>query len=197
MGRRHAEYFARAGAGGGAALAAGQPGEWLDRLEAEQANLRAALTWLRDHEESGPGLRLAAALGAVLARAQCQRRGPSVAGDVPGAVRGRGAGRGPRSSRCGGRGSWLGWRGTCRRQRRTCRRAWPWRVRRATRRHRGRSARVGSAVLQNGDVAGSIAPLAEAARSRGSWAICGRRRSCWPTLLSRSLTKATWTGPRP
>jgi predicted ATPase/DNA-binding XRE family transcriptional regulator len=63
VGRRHAQYYVALAQAGGADLAAAVPGEWLARLEAEQANLRAALTWLRDQDESGAGLRLAAALG--------------------------------------------------------------------------------------------------------------------------------------
>ena len=63
VGRRHAQYYVALAQAGGADLAAAVPGEWLARLEAERANLRAALTWLRDREETGAGLRLAAALG--------------------------------------------------------------------------------------------------------------------------------------
>jgi len=61
--RRHADYVVALAQAGGAAISAGQPSEWLTRLEDEQANLRAALSWLRDHEEYGLGLRLATALG--------------------------------------------------------------------------------------------------------------------------------------
>ena len=61
--RRHADYFVALAQAGGAAISAGQPSEWLTRLEDERANLRAALSWLRDHEEYGLGLRLATALG--------------------------------------------------------------------------------------------------------------------------------------
>jgi non-specific serine/threonine protein kinase len=63
VGRRHAYYYVALVEAGGADLAAAVPGEWLARLEIEQANLRAALTWLRDREATGAGLRLAAALG--------------------------------------------------------------------------------------------------------------------------------------
>jgi predicted ATPase/transcriptional regulator with XRE-family HTH domain len=61
--RRHAEYFLALGQAGGAALSGASPGEWVTRLEAEQANIRAALSWLRDRGERAAGLRLAAALG--------------------------------------------------------------------------------------------------------------------------------------
>jgi predicted ATPase/DNA-binding XRE family transcriptional regulator len=63
VGRRHADYFLALAEAGGAALGGAAPGEWVARLEAEQANIRAALSWLRDREESAAGLRLAAALG--------------------------------------------------------------------------------------------------------------------------------------
>ena len=53
----------RTGAGGRSRLSAGQPSAWLARLEADRANLRAALSWLRDREEYGLGLRLVTALG--------------------------------------------------------------------------------------------------------------------------------------
>ena len=58
------DYFlALAQAGGSGHFGWRGPSEWLTRLEAEQANLRAALGWLRDREESGAGFRLATALG--------------------------------------------------------------------------------------------------------------------------------------
>jgi predicted ATPase/DNA-binding XRE family transcriptional regulator len=61
--RRHAHFFVALAQAGGAAISTGQLSEWLTRLQAERANLRAALSWLRDHEEYGLGLRLATALG--------------------------------------------------------------------------------------------------------------------------------------
>jgi predicted ATPase len=60
--RRHADYFL-------ALAEEAEPNlirpdaEWLDRLEAEQANLRAVLDWLEASGESEDFLRLAAALG--------------------------------------------------------------------------------------------------------------------------------------
>ena len=42
VGHRHAQYYVALAQAGGADLAAAVPGEWLARLEAEQANLRAA-----------------------------------------------------------------------------------------------------------------------------------------------------------
>jgi predicted ATPase/DNA-binding XRE family transcriptional regulator len=62
-GRRHTGYFLALAEAGGAALGGVAPGEWAARLQVERDNLRAALTWLRDHKEHGLGLRLAAALG--------------------------------------------------------------------------------------------------------------------------------------
>jgi predicted ATPase/DNA-binding XRE family transcriptional regulator len=61
-GSRHASYFVAMAQAGGAELASAAPGKWLARLESEQANLRAALTWLRDRGETAAGLRLASAL---------------------------------------------------------------------------------------------------------------------------------------
>jgi predicted ATPase/transcriptional regulator with XRE-family HTH domain len=61
--RRHAHYFVALAQAGGAELAAATPGAWLTRLESERADLRCALTWLRDREETTSGLRLAGALG--------------------------------------------------------------------------------------------------------------------------------------
>jgi predicted ATPase/transcriptional regulator with XRE-family HTH domain len=63
VGRSHAYYYVDLAQTGGADLAAAAPGRWLAHLGAEQANLRAALTWLRDWEETAGGLRLAGALG--------------------------------------------------------------------------------------------------------------------------------------
>ncbi len=61
--RRHADYFAALVQAMGSPEAVTVPGGWLARLEVEQANLRAALTWLRDHGESEAGVRMTAALG--------------------------------------------------------------------------------------------------------------------------------------
>jgi predicted ATPase/DNA-binding XRE family transcriptional regulator len=63
IGCRHADYFVALAQAGGIELASAAPGEWLARLESEQSNIRAALTWLRDRAETGAGLQLAAALG--------------------------------------------------------------------------------------------------------------------------------------
>jgi ATP/maltotriose-dependent transcriptional regulator MalT len=63
LGRRHTDYFLAMAQTGGAALAGAEQGDWLRCLAAEQANLRAALAWLRDRGEHGTGLCLAAALG--------------------------------------------------------------------------------------------------------------------------------------
>jgi predicted ATPase/DNA-binding XRE family transcriptional regulator len=63
LGRHHADYALALAQAGAAALGSATQGGWLTRLEVEQANLRAALTWLRDHEAGETGLRLATALG--------------------------------------------------------------------------------------------------------------------------------------
>ena len=62
IGRRHARYYVTLAQAEGANLAAASPGECLARLEVEQPNLRAALAWLRDHNEHELGLQLAEAL---------------------------------------------------------------------------------------------------------------------------------------
>ncbi len=75
---------------------AGGP-EWLDWLDEERDNTRAALTWAWEAGETETGLRLAAALWrfwharsplALLARARPSGRGPSLAGPIPGPRRG-------------------------------------------------------------------------------------------------------------
>ena len=63
LGCRYADYYLALAQAGATALADAAPGGWLAGLEVEQANLRAALTWLRDRGMSGTGLRLVAALG--------------------------------------------------------------------------------------------------------------------------------------
>ena len=63
LGRHHADYALALAQAGAAALGGATQGGWLTRLEVEQANLRAALAWLRDHEAGETGLRLATALG--------------------------------------------------------------------------------------------------------------------------------------
>jgi predicted ATPase/DNA-binding XRE family transcriptional regulator len=63
LGRHHTDYCLALAQAGAAALGGAAQGGWLPRFEAEQANLRAALAWLRDHEAAETGLRLATALG--------------------------------------------------------------------------------------------------------------------------------------
>lgn len=61
--RRHAEYFALLAEEAESALSVVLVlGHWADRLERDHANLRAALGWLVDQDDSDIGLRLAAAL---------------------------------------------------------------------------------------------------------------------------------------
>jgi predicted ATPase/DNA-binding SARP family transcriptional activator len=62
--RRHADHFlGLAEEAEPNLIRIGSDTEWLDRLEAEHANLRAALDWLEAADESEDALRLAAALG--------------------------------------------------------------------------------------------------------------------------------------
>jgi len=61
--QRHAAYFLALAEKADPHLRTAGQGPWLDRLEAESGNLRAALAWFFDHGEgAGMGLRLVAAL---------------------------------------------------------------------------------------------------------------------------------------
>ena len=59
--RRHATYFLTLAEDAEARLAGPDQARWLDRLDLEHDNLRAALQWYAEHD-AGSGLRLAAAL---------------------------------------------------------------------------------------------------------------------------------------
>jgi predicted ATPase/DNA-binding XRE family transcriptional regulator len=60
--RRHALWYTRFAQKADEHLAGPEQGDWLDRLEAEHDNLRAALRWSLDGNDPEGGLRLAAAL---------------------------------------------------------------------------------------------------------------------------------------
>lgn len=61
--RRHASYFLRLAEGAEAPLRGPDAPQWLRRLELEQENCRAALTWFLSHPgEDADGLRLASAI---------------------------------------------------------------------------------------------------------------------------------------
>lgn len=60
--RRHAEYFADLAEAAEPELMGARQSLWLDRLEIEHDNLRAALRWARDRGQSRLALRLGAAL---------------------------------------------------------------------------------------------------------------------------------------
>jgi predicted ATPase/transcriptional regulator with XRE-family HTH domain len=59
---RHAAYYADLAETATAQVTRPRPGEWLDRLEAEHDNLRAALAYLVERGEVEPALRLGASL---------------------------------------------------------------------------------------------------------------------------------------
>jgi predicted ATPase/DNA-binding XRE family transcriptional regulator len=63
MERRHATHFLDLAIAASDNLADATGHAWLSRLIADQANLRAALSWLRDHGQAVDGLRLATAMG--------------------------------------------------------------------------------------------------------------------------------------
>jgi predicted ATPase/DNA-binding CsgD family transcriptional regulator len=165
IGRRHAAAYLALARAGASDLADGAPGEWLSRIEAEQANLREALTWLRDDGSDAPGLQLAAALGGFWrlrsANAEGRRWLETFLSRSPQA---------PGEDRAGDRVAALKWAGelaglegdsATAEARLTESLALAWRARDK----RGTAAALGaiaSARVQSVDVAGSIAPFEEA-----------------------------------
>jgi non-specific serine/threonine protein kinase len=59
--RAHAEYFTRLAEQAEPILNSSERGPWLRRLDADQANVRAALRWAVEHDEAELGLRLVGA----------------------------------------------------------------------------------------------------------------------------------------
>jgi predicted ATPase len=75
IGRGHANYCLVLAQAGSQGLADSAVGDWLARMEAEQANIRAALAWLLDHALPEDGLRLANALGGFWGSRSAQDEG--------------------------------------------------------------------------------------------------------------------------
>ena len=59
---RHADYFLRLAEQAEPVLSGPDQGEWMDRLDAEVGNLRAAMAWFQEAEDTEADLRLASAL---------------------------------------------------------------------------------------------------------------------------------------
>ena len=59
---RHADFFLRLAERAEPALSGPDQGEWIERLDAEVGNLRAAMAWFQRTEDTEAGLRLATAL---------------------------------------------------------------------------------------------------------------------------------------
>ena len=196
--RRHADYFVALAQAGGAAISAGQPSEWLARLEDEQANLRAALSWLRDREEYGLGLRLATALGGFWHVRSANAEGrmwlerflaPSSADD---------ASRADHIAALRWAGELAGLEGdltaaqTHLEKSLTPGASRP-AIRAASRPHCGRSGRHSSSRAR---WQRALRPSRRQLRSPGSLEISGRRLSCWPISPLRSPTRVTSGAPR-
>ena len=62
MRQRHAEHFLALVSRGGSELSGGEVGIWLDALDHEIGNLRAALTWFGDAEQNDAQLDLVGSL---------------------------------------------------------------------------------------------------------------------------------------
>ena len=121
----HRDYYLALAEAAAPQLVAADQAAWLDRLDAELGNLRAAIAFSLTQPDPEPGLRLAASLARVLAGSRARRRrsrraaGAAGRAGRPGGDAGArpGAGRGgqPRSSR----------RAVTRPPRTTARRRWP------------------------------------------------------------------------
>ena len=75
----HARWFLAVAEAGGPNRRGADRAAWLDRIDRERENLRAALAWCAGEDgDAETGLRLAAALHAVLARPRPVRRGPAL-----------------------------------------------------------------------------------------------------------------------
>ena len=99
--RRHADFYVLLAEKADPALFGPQQLSWLERLDAELANIRGALTWSAESGEAEVGLRIGTRALALLAAARVQQGGPRAPGAA--AVRSRWVERGAGQGAVGGR----------------------------------------------------------------------------------------------